>query len=221
MSTFWKWLFVCVTGILLIVLFFDQIKIRQITKDKDILNIKLMSVNDTATAYKTKAGEAYYRINSVTIENNALKGSLEAMGIDQKKLKETNINLSNIVSVLREELKVSGHTGSIPLVPVVNLPSDTSKIKAKSFEWTNTFLTLKGITEDARIRNIDYKYQTGILHTTEDVKDKTIVTISLTDKENASIINGSQFVVTPTKHWWNKPWVWGVAGAVGGILIAK
>ena len=209
---------VCVTVLALGIIFFDQVKIRNLTRDKQVMSVQLMSVNDTAKAYRTKAGDAYFKLNSVLVENNAMKGSLEATGIDNKKLKAEKVDLGSVISVLKAQISTQGHT-VIQTHDSTLIVQNSPSLSVKTFNWNNKFLFESGTIFDKRIE-MDYTYKTDLVSTTEQVKKKSIVTISLSDP-NARIISGGQIIVIPTEHWWNKTWVWGAAGFVTGYLIKK
>ena len=219
MNKAWKVFIVCVTVIVCAILVYDQVTIRKLKKDNQIQAVKIMMANDTATVYRTKSGEAYFKLNSVLIEKNASKASLDEMGIQAKGLKEKNVDLNDIIQVLRGQLASSGH-GTITLHDTIYKFVNKPQISLKTFDWNNKYLYLKGeVYSDNRIE-ADYLYKTDLIATTEHSGGKSIVTISISDP-NARIISGSQIVVTPSVKFWDHWYFYVLAGMAGGIYLAK
>ena len=203
------------------------IRIKALKKKTQVQAVELMHYNDSVKSYKTKTGEAFFKLNSVIIESNTLKGSLEAMGIENKDLKLKDINSKNLIMLLKEQIESTGHTGPIPLMPVSQKDS-AFELRLKKFVWpqnvVNAPLILNGLIEGAvkntKIKEIDYVYKTGIIHHTERLGNKSVVTVSLTDA-NGRISDGSQIVIEPVNRWWDKWYFYVIAGLGTGVFLAK
>jgi hypothetical protein len=205
-------------GILILIILFLWMKNKSLNKQIDIKNVELMAQTDTVKAYKTKAGDAYFVMKSVVIESNALKASLKADAIELNKLKAENINWRDIVSVQKLQLEAAGHIianmhDSIIHDTIVGKPD----INVKIFNWSNNYLLLTGIVNN-NLFDAHYIYKINQQLITQKKGNSYIVTATI-DDPNAKIITGSQIIVTPTKHWWQAPWIWGIAGMAAGIYI--
>jgi hypothetical protein len=200
---------------ILIALIYDQITIRKLKKEIQIKAVELLTFTDSVKEYRTKAGKAYFLLKTATIEAAALKESVETLGIEIEGLKSKGINYKKIISILEEQIESMGHTGVIPLV----IPKDSTQ-KIKTFKWTNDFLSLNGSVRELDIQDIEYSYKASLTHVTQNVKGKSIVTVYLNDP-GARITTGSQIIVSPVRHWWDKPWIWGLAGAGAGVWLGR
>ena len=203
--------------IILIALILQYFRINKLVKQNQIQAVELMLTSDSVKVLTTKNGEIYFKIQSVTIEANALKASLQAMEVDAKNLKSKNVTLGNIVSVLRQELFVQGHD-TIPLKDTM-VVSNALKIGARKFNWTNSYLSLSGLILNKNLE-LDYFYRTELTSVTERKGNKSIVTVSLSDPA-ARIVTGSQIIVVNSKKWWDKWYLYTLLGAGIGIWVAK
>ena len=203
--------------IILIALILQYFRIVKLVKQNQIQAVELMLTSDSVKVLTTKSGEIYFKIQSVTIEANALKASLQAMEVDAKNLKSKNVTLGNIVSVLRQELFVQGHD-TIPLKDTM-VVSNALKIGARKFNWTNSYLSLSGLILNKNLE-LDYFYRTELTSVTERKGNKSIVTVSLSDPA-ARIVTGSQIIVVNSKKWWDKWYLYTLLGAGIGIWVAK
>ena len=69
-------------------------------------------------------------------------------------------------------------------------------------------------------QSFDYNYRTKLNIIQTKQRKETLVSVMLSDP-NASIITANSITVTNKRKWYEKPWVWGVAGITTGFLIAK
>lgn len=190
---------------------YQYVKIRKLSNLNQIQSVQLMSANDSVKAYRNKAGEAYFKLSSAIIDREALKGTIEAIGIENKALKSKEINWRNIVSILREQLIVSGRD-------TIWLHDTITTTPVKVFDWTNKHLSLSGMINNNQM-DVKYSYHSDITSITEKRGNKSIVTVYLSDP-NARILTGSQIIVNTNRKWWDRPWIYGVVG-VGVGLWAK
>ena len=218
MSKAWK-IVIGITLFILVAALMGQCwQINNLVKENQIKDVQIMMANDTATVYKTKSGQIYSKLKSVTIEAGNLKTSLEAMGIKKKDLEDQNIELSDLVQVLRGQLESHGHI-STPVHDTIYVQVGKPSIPAKTFNWTNKYLFIWGSVYPTKI-DADYIYKTEIISSTEQIKGKSIVTVSLSDP-NSRILTGAQIIITPSHHWWDHWYLYGLAGMAAGVYLAK
>ena len=219
MNKLYKWIFGLVISILLFVILIQSYNNRSIKKDFQIQSVALIVANDSAKVYRDKYGDTYSTLNSVLIDKDALRKSLDVAGITNKELKAKNIKLNEITEVLRAKLEVAGNA-NVALHDTVYIDSTGVKIPAKDFYWTNKYLTLNGIIKEKNA-DIKYLYQIGLdSYKTQD-GDKVTYTIFSTDKENSKITNGYTITVRdkqPSKFW---TWTWRVASFASGYYLGS
>jgi hypothetical protein len=195
---------------------------KHLKKESQIKDVLMASQNDTVKAYKTKSGDAYFKWQSVEVERNALKGSLEAMDIDIKKLKAENIHWRDLVSVQKVQIEAMGQIIANTHDSIVHdtIPGHIPQI-AQVFDWTSPGknLTLNGYFLN-KVLKANYLYQVGVPLLVEKRGKSFIVTASLSDP-NAKITTASQITIVPTQRWWNHWYIYLTAGAVGGFILAK
>jgi hypothetical protein len=207
----------CLIIILFVYIGFQHSKVNKLESINQLQAVQLSVLNDTVSVYKSKSGELTYKLNSVEIERNNLKESLEIAGYDLKKLKAKDIEWRNIVAALKIQLESTGH-GSTELIDTFYVSTiDTFRIS--NFAWSNNYLSLQGNIKDKTMK-FDYRYQTGIDIIQAQKRKSTIVSVSLTDP-NAFVTTGNNIVVVSPQVWWQKWWLWGVAGVAAGILITN
>lgn len=216
--------------VLLIVITVQYFQKRSLQKKYDIASVELMASNDSVTAYKTKAGDDYFKFNSVTIERNALRGSLIADSIEIKALRAMNVNYRDIVSVLKVKLEASGHIitdvrdsiNNVPHDSIDNTPFGSPNNIIQTIKWNNKHLFLNASIKN-KIFDADYLYKANLLLVPEKV-GKSIVVTGKFDDPNAKIITGSQITIAPQTYFYHKWYIYmltGLAGFVGGIYLAK
>ena len=204
---------------IIIGLVWQYYRIRDLEKVNQIQSLELMLTGDSVREFRTREGEAYYRMQSVVIENDALKGSLLAMDIDKNILKSKNITLNNVISLLRQDLLMRGRDTIWLTDTVIKVVNIAMPVDAKGFNWTNHYLSLSGLIINKKME-FAYSYATEITSVTEQKGDKSIVTVSLEDPK-AKIIGGAQIIVIPTKRWWDRWYIYGLVGAGVGVWIGK
>ena len=218
MNNAWKIITGIAIGGLLIAFLYSQHRINGLTKDNQIQAVQIMAINDTAKVYRDKSGETYEILKSEIIQNNALKGSLDALGINARKLTDKNIKLSNLVQLLQGQIEAEGHV-STPLKDTIRTEPGKINTPVKTFNWSNKYLFLWGDISPKSME-ADYIYKTGITSTTEQIKKKSIITVFLTDP-HARILTGSQIIIEPVKHWWDHWYLYVLAGTAIGVYISK
>jgi hypothetical protein len=218
MSKAWKIVIGSIIGLLLITNIVQCVQKKSLRKDNSIQSVELLVLNDSTKIYKTRDSISYSKLNTVTIESNSLKESLEASGLTIKELRQKDIKWRDVTSVLQARLDASGSATST-LHDTVYIDSAGVKLAAKDFVWTNNYLTLAGIVKEKDIK-IDYKYKIDISSITEKTSKGYMVTIYTNDKQ-ATITNGYQINVVNKTAWYKKWYLWAGAGLVGGYFISK
>jgi len=198
--------------VLVVFLFFSQkCRFDKLTDRVQLQAVEISSLNDSVSVFRSKAGELTYRLISVEIEKDNLKRSLLIAGYDIRELKDRDLNWKKITSALKAELASAG-SASVPLNDTIYIEK-TDTIRAGNFAWKNRYLSLTGEVTPGAL-DFKYVYRTAI----DVVQSGDVISIYLSDP-NATITTGHQFTVTHKRRWYEKPWVWGVAGLVGGMLI--
>ena len=205
-------------GLIVAALIILVIKFDRLTKKSQIQAVELMNANNEATDYKTKAGKLYFELNAVEVEKKALKKSLEAAGFTIKELRGMDVKWRDIVSTLKAELAMSGHD-TIVLHDTIIVATGGGTITGKKYNWTNNYLTLSGLIREHTM-DVNYSYLTGLSFVTEKQGKKTKVTAFLSDPQ-ARVTTGSQIIVEHKIRWYEKPWLWGLAGIGLGVYLGK
>ena len=178
-----------------------------------------MLTKDSAQTYKTRAGEAYFTINAVQVESNALKQSLQAAGFELSGLRQKDIKWRDLVGILTAKIESfgSGSTAGRDTLWVTK----TDTVYGKKYnDWNNGNLFLYGLYADKDSLHHKYRYQTGISLFPEKQGKTTKVTATLTDT-HAVITTGYSIIVDNKTKWYEKPWLWGLAGVTGGYFLFK
>ena len=206
-----------VIGLLLLLNMIQCMQKDSLKKKNQIQSVELLVANDSAKIYKDKSGATYSTLNSVIIDRDALRKSLDATGVTVKELRAKNIKLNDITEVLKAKLEVAGHA-YVTLHDTVYKDSTGIIIPIKDFSWSNNYLTLNGLVRP-NSADIKYLYQIGLdSYKTQD-GNKITYTIFSTDKENSKITNGYSITVRdkkPSTFW---TWTWRVASFAGGYYL--
>jgi len=206
-----------------VVLFVQHIKINRLNDDVQIKNVELSTLKDTVLTVVTRNGQLISTVNSVQIEKDNIKESLQAMGLDLKALKDENIKLKTLNFVLNAQLTSSGDVAT-PTKDTFRIPDDGGDSIRYSIvsDWTDTRLSLfNGIVENNNL-TFDYTYNLRFKLLSNTEKNKTIVTFVPDDKTGKTLISSANSItIIHKKKWWEKWWIWTIVGATGGILITK
>lgn len=194
-------------------------KIQKLSNANQLQAVELSTLKDTVEVFKSKSGELTYKLSSVEIDKRNLKKSLELMDIDRKILKNRDIEWRKITAALRMELAASG-SGTTAVTDTFRMVETDTVYFQKVEDWSNKNLSLFNAEIVNSKLSFDYKYSTGIDIYQEQQRRATFVRVKLTDP-NATITKGSSFFVKPKTRFWEKPWLWGLAGLGTGILISK
>ena len=192
-------------------------KINRLTDQNQIQAVQIAVLNDSVQIYKDKNGELNYRLSVVQVNADNLKESLEIAGWNLKQLKAKDIEWRNITNALKLKLETIG-SGTAAIHDTLIIAGKDSII-SNYFNWSNNHLSLNGTVDIDKV-TFDYYYRTSIDIIQHKNRKGTMVTVSLSDP-NAAIVSGNNIFLTPGRRWYEKPWLWGLAGLGAGILITK
>lgn len=192
-------------------------RINRLTAQNQVQAVQIAVLNDSVSVFRSKNGELTYKLISAEVDRDNLRESLEAAGYSIKELKARDVEWQKITSALQLRLEASG-SGTAPIRDTVYI-AGADTVKTSSFAWSNDFLSLSGNVGNHAL-NFDYSYRTGIGIIQHRERQKTLVSVTLTDT-NASIVSGNNITIAHQTRWYEKPWLWGLAGLAGGIIIAK
>jgi len=191
----------------------------QINKLKDqvqLQNVELSTLNDSVTVLKGKNGDLTFKVQSVQIEKDNAKKALELAGFEIKDLKQREIKWKDVNFALKAELEAWGD-GTVVLRDTIIVKGDT--IMAKVGKWNNKFLYLNPFLVKNKL-DFTYTYKTPIDLISEKKGKSYVVSAYLGDK-NASITTANSITIVPKKRWYDKPYLWGIAGLGAGYFIFK
>lgn len=226
LKTGWKglniWVKILIFAFIILLgwLFIQHLTINSLQKKNQLQAVELMLNKDSVQAYKTRAGEAYFKINAVQVESNALKGSLIEAGFTIKDLRQKDIKWQDLVGVLTAKIESFGSGSTAGHDTTIYITNSTPFIGKKYNDWNNGNLFLYGLYTDKDSLHHKYKYQTGISLFPEKQGKNTKVTATLTDT-HATITTGYSIIVDNKTKWFMKPWLWGLAGVAGGFFLFK
>jgi hypothetical protein len=200
-------------------------RINRLSDSNQLQAIQLSILNDSVSVYANKNGELTYKLISAEVHNKNLKESLETAGFNLKKFKERDISWRKINSALRLQLAATGSgetkitdTFRIePAQPNASAGNTDTLYFSKVQDWSNNHLTIFNSKIENSTLFFDYSYKTGISIIQEKKRKETLVSVMLTDP-NASITTGNSITITEERKWWQKPWIWCLAGFGAGIL---
>lgn len=219
MTKLYKWITGIVIGVLLPTILVQSCNNKSLRKDNQIQSVQLIVANDSAKIYKNKAGEAYSTLNSVVIDRDVLKKSLDIAGFTIKDLKAKDIKYQNIIAVLNAKIKSIGSGSTAGRDTTIINITDTI-IGRKYNNWSNGNLSLYDLYSDKDSLHHKYTYETGITLFPERQGNKTKVTATLTDT-HATVTAGYSIIVDskkPSTFW---TWTWRVASFAGGYYLGR
>jgi len=193
----------------------------QNSKDEiQLQNVELSTMKNSVLFITAKNGQLISKIESVNIERDNLRKSLEIAGFEIKGLRDENIKWRKVTNALKLELEVAGHVET-------DLKPDTFRIENTDTiyyspvgDWSNSYLSIFNAKVETKKLFFDYRYNVGMKMVVEKYKDKSIVTATLTDPK-ATITTANSITVVPKKTIWQKWWLWTALGFTGGALLAK
>ena len=215
------WWVILIIGWGITFLIYSQ-KIKNKTQDLQFANVELSSLRDTVNTFKTKNGELVGQINSVVIDRDIAKKSLEQIGIDVKKLREENVKLKTLNLALNAQLSSSGTiytTKRDTIYMENNVPVTYSFIN----DWSDGRLSLfNGYIKNNDIFT-DYTYNLKFKLLVNTEKNKSIVTFVPEDDSNKTILSSANSITIMDKKppFYKKWWLWAAIGFTGGILMTK
>lgn len=194
-------------------------KIEKLSDANQLQAVELSTLKDTVAVFISNDSLLTYKLSSVEIEKGNLKKSLELMDIDRKILKNRDIEWRKITAALRMELAASGH-GQTTVTDTFRIEKTDTVYFSKVEDWSNNYLSIFDGEIANRKLSFDYRYQTGISIITTPERKQTVVNVFLTDPK-AEITSANSITISNRKKWYEKQWLWGLAGLGTGILISK
>lgn len=194
-------------------------KINHLNGANQLQAVELSTLKDTVAVYQNKAGELTYKLSVVEVSHGNLKQSLKLAGFEIKQLKDRDINWRKVNAALKLQLAATG-SGETTVTDTFRIESIDTVYYQKVNDFTNDYLSLFNAEILNRKLNFDYSYTTGISIIQEPKRKETIVNVFLTDPK-ASITSANSITVKHKTKWFQKPWLWGIAGLGTGILISK
>lgn len=198
-------------------IFMQRLTIDKLKQQSQVQAFELSTLKDSVMVHRNKNHELTYKLTTVEIERSNLKKSLAAAGYDIKQLKEREIKWKKIASTLKVQLEATGR-GQATLRDTIEI-NNTDTIHVAAFSWNNNYLFLSGNLQNKQM-NFDYKYKVGIDFITARHRRATTISIITTDP-NAAITTGHSITVEQKTKLWEKPWLWGIAGIIGGYMIGN
>lgn len=217
MKKYW-WIGMIVVFVL--IFFVQKYTITKLIKENQLQSVELSTMKDSVLTVVTKNGLLINKVESVEVDKRNLKDALETAGFEKKELKDQNIKLRNLNLALKAELEAMGSitTTVHDTMEIVN--TDTIYY-TKVDDWTDNRLSLYGGTiRDNELNFEKYTYQTGFKFYLSKDRDKSIITVKF-DDPSIRLTTANSITVINKKKWWEKPWIWGIAGIGTGVLISK
>ena len=87
-------------------------------------------------------------------------------------------------------------------------------------DWTNNYLSLFNSKIENSVLSFDYKYSVGIDFLTSGKRKETTVSVILSDPK-AVITNANSITINNKTRWYEKQWLWAIAGFGVGVLVIK
>lgn len=205
----------------MVAFYIQKRKVNNLKEQVQLQAVELAQLKDTVLTYVTKNGQLISKIKSVEVDKRNLKDALEIIGIEKKDLKDQNIKLKNLVSVLQLEIKTfgEGQTNVVDTFYVDKVTTDTIYYQ-KVNDWTDNYLSLF----NAKIENKEFKFKYDYLLDMDLLVDRpknAVVVTAKINNPNLESLKATSITVSTKRKWWEKPWVWGITGVGTGILISK
>ena len=195
---------------------------NELSQAREISNLQAVEIStlrDSVKTVVTKNGLLTFQVASAEIQKNQLKDALDLAGYDIKSLNEREIEYRKINSILKARLEATGSITTTVRDTFTVVKTDTVRYQSLA-STSNGFLSIF----DASIRyqklNFSYRYNVDFDFFQTTHKNKTVVSVMLTDP-NAEIISANSIIVTHKKRFFQKPWFWAVTGFTTGLIIAK
>lgn len=209
------------------------------------LKIKDDQLSDSIMVYKSRTGELRYQKQTLQTDIGNLEDNLDALGIDNDKLKDQIGRLKNLNSRLTADIETYKKIILSDTIDESNITVQDGEFKFEgTTNWSNEFISTVGkYTITGKYYNdsstvsfsnivfneeLEYLYSVGFTTITYWKRDsklkfwqpKTLVTdIELTDP-NATVTNMRSIEIKePPKKFYEKPWFWLVVGGITGYAV--
>ncbi len=213
---------IIIAGIFICLLYSYFCSTNQLSEARNISNIQALEISMLRDSVKTvvdKHGQMTFQVASADIEKKQLKDALELAGYDIKKLREREVEYRRINALLKARLEATGSIISTVRDTFTVVKTDTILFQTVDSS-TNGFLSIFDATIQNQKLDFSYRYNVNLDFFQTTKKNKTTVSVMLNDP-NAKITSANSITVTHKKKFYQKPWVWAVAGFASGLFIAK
>ncbi len=195
---------------------------HKLNNERNLSNLQAVEIStlrDSVKTVRNKVGQLTFQVASADIQKKQLKDALELAGYDIKSLKEREIQYRKINSILKARLEAIGSITTTVRDTFTVVKTDTVRFQSLA-NTSNGYLSIFNASIQNQKLNFSYRYNVGFDFFQTTHKNKTVVSVMLTDP-NAEIISANSITVTHKKRFFQKPWFWAVTGFTTGLLLAK
>lgn len=211
-----NWFFVVVIAGLLFLLMLGKCNNNKLQKENELKTIELSTLNDSVETVVGKNGDLTFKLSSVVVEASNNRKALEAAGFEIQKLKEKEVEWRKVNFALQAQIQAIGNGQTILHDTTIVNRTDTVKSANFTVNEKHLYFAASIVNKDVKY---NYKYSTGIdIVNTPVGKNKNIVNVYLTDPQ-AKITSANSITITHKTRWYEKPWIWGLAGFAGGYYL--
>ena len=214
--------------ICLLVIFFLIRHGQTLSQQNSLLLHRADSSYLVAKYYRNRDGELVGQVNVLELTVKDLKKLGESVGSDNYKLKKQVGNLNNLVGFWKGQASSKG-SDTVRFSDTVYLDSKGLEVKAQKLDWTNKFLSIKGLYNSVDKKfTFDYVYDLGGFELTAYrkragfLKSKQLVTDIKFGDPSMRVTSFQGLVIKEPKKkiWETRGFAFGV-GALFGIWVMK
>ena len=214
-----RWSYLILVLSLIGAIFYFKREARNFKDMAQVKAVELSTLKDNVSVLQKKNGELAFQIGSIEVEKRNLKESLAILGIENKDLKEMGIRQRNLISLLKLEIESFG-SGQITVIDTFKIVKTDTVRYQKVNDFTDPYLRVFNGQIENGIFDFDYQQNVYLDLFQHKKKNEIIVTVDLINPK-AKIVSGQSLNISTKKRFYEKPWVWGLAGFTTGVLIAK
>jgi len=218
-----KYWWVGVIIIFAIVFFVQKYKITKLIEKNQLQNVEISTMKDAVLTVVAKNGVLINKIESIEVDKRNLKDALEIAGFDKQELKDENIKLKNLNLALKAQIEATGNI-TTTIHDTMKIVNTDTLYYTKVDDWTDNRLSLYGGTiSNNELNFTKYTFKAGFDFFLSKERNKSIVTVKFDNNKDGAIklTTANSITIINKKKWYEKPWVWGLAGIGTGILITK
>lgn len=212
-----RWFVLIVIILLSGLLLIGKCNNNKLADKNQIQAVELSALNDSVKTVVSKNGDLTFELTSIQVESDNRRKALEESNFMIKDLRQRDIAWRNTVFALKAQIVAQGSGTTVLRDTIWKNSVDT--IHASVFAWNNKFLFLNGNIIEKKL-SLSYRYEVGLSLVSTKAGKGTTVSAYLTDP-NAHIFTANSITIVPVKRWWDKWYVYGAAGLIGGYFVAK